>query len=77
VRIHVNFTLDIPEHYLEALRAVAEADTTAEAGWFVRGEAEDVIKTYLGDNGVNCRTIRRDGNAVSKDFHMSFTRDQS
>lgn len=58
MKIRVNFTLEIPPHHLPQLRQLAEADTTGDAAWFVRAEAEDTIKGYLGDNGVNSKTIQ-------------------
>lgn len=70
MRIRVNFTVEVPPDQLAKLRALAEAGKdTAEAGWFVRAEAEEHLQNYLGDNGVNSRIVQRDGHTVTEPYY--------
>lgn len=70
MRVNVNFTLEIPAQDLGALRELSTADTTIDAGWFVRHEAEESIQGYLADNGVNSRVIQRSGIRVDEGFQL-------
>jgi hypothetical protein len=75
MRIHVDFTLEVPPDQLANLRQLAEADgDTNAAGWFVRAEAEEAIQGYLGDNGVNSRVIRRDGRRINEPLFLPVVR---
>lgn len=58
MKIKVDFTMDVSRHHLERLRSLAEADTNQEAVLFVKGEAQEMTRIYLEDNGVQVRIVR-------------------
>lgn len=58
MKIHVDFTMDIPEESVPALIELAVADDRAAARSFVRAEAEENILSYLEDNGVHPVAVR-------------------
>jgi hypothetical protein len=61
MKIHVNFTLDVPADSLAALRELASAETNAEARDFVKMDALEYTRGYLEDNGVKVAVTRDDG----------------
>lgn len=68
MRIHVNFSLEIPPEKLELLRAFTESETNGGAATFVRGEAEEQIMGYLSDNGIPSRVLQREGKRVNEPY---------
>lgn len=58
MKIRVDFTMDVPEEYVERLIELAAADSRAGAKSFVRAEAEENILSYLEDNGVQPVAVR-------------------
>lgn len=64
MKIHVDFTLDVDPKHLAALRALTMSENNGDAATFIRGEAEDLIRGYMEDNGVPSRVIQRDGRPI-------------
>ena len=59
MKINVNFTINVPDESMGALREMASADDNAMARLFVKCEAQDYLADYLADNGVRGVTVAR------------------
>lgn len=65
MRVHVNFTIDVPAEQLPELRKFMSCETNNDLTFILKGEAEESLLGYLEDNGFrNIKTIRRDGRAI-------------
>ena len=52
MKIHVDFTMDVPEEQVPKLIELAAAGDRAGARRFVQAEAEENILSYLEDHGI-------------------------
>lgn len=68
MKVHVDFTLDIPAERLPELRKFMSCDTKEDLIYALKGEAEESLMSYLEDNGFrDVKVSRRDGQTVSED----------
>ncbi len=57
MRIKIEFTVEVPDVSLKALKNLAVADTTAHVRDFVKNEAEEYLLQYMDSNGVGGVTV--------------------
>jgi len=59
MQIKVDFTIEIPDESMDALRELAGGVRTGrECRDFVRGDVIEYIQSYLEDNGVQFEVVR-------------------
>lgn len=58
MRIHVDFTIEVPADALPALRELAAAEDNVTARLFFAYDAHDYLIGYLTSNGIPARLVR-------------------